>query len=203
MSRFLGGEGAAFYKQRYRDRASLVAQWWRICLPMQETDIGDTGSIPGSGRSPGGGNGNLLQYSCLGSPMDRGALWATVHGVTKSQKRLSMHVACGNQGVLGAWWFFIAVTIRLLNLNVSTPYVHFLFSPPWSRFTVMLLSVVKGLFLKHLHSLISHISELVGVSIWLSITSWVTPLLQREEGLPYTVVTSVCNPEKSWCCWLK
>ena len=51
-------------------------------------------------------------------------------GSQKSQKRLSMHVACGNQGVLGPWWFFIAVTIRLLNLNVSTPYVHFLFSPP-------------------------------------------------------------------------
>ena len=40
----------------------------------------DMGSIPGSGRSSGGGNGNPLQYSCLGNPMDRGALWATVHG---------------------------------------------------------------------------------------------------------------------------
>ena len=43
----------------------------------------DTGSIPGSGRSPGEGNGNPLQYSCLGNPMDRGACWSTVHGVTK------------------------------------------------------------------------------------------------------------------------
>ena len=50
---------------------------------------GDQGSIPGSGRSPGGGNGNPLQYSCLENPMDRGAWWATVHGVTKSQTRLS------------------------------------------------------------------------------------------------------------------
>ena len=41
--------------------------------------------IPGSGRSSGGGNGNPLQYSCLENPMDRGAGWATVHGVTKSQ----------------------------------------------------------------------------------------------------------------------
>ena len=47
-------------------------------------DTGDTGSIPGSGRSPGGGNGNLLQYSCLENPMDRGAWRATVHGVSKS-----------------------------------------------------------------------------------------------------------------------
>ena len=42
------------------------------------------GSIPGSGRSPGVGNGNPLQYSCLENPMDRGAWWATVHGVAES-----------------------------------------------------------------------------------------------------------------------
>ena len=48
-------------------------------------NTGDMGSIPGSGRSPGEGNGNLLQYSCLDNIMDRGAWRATVHGVTKSQ----------------------------------------------------------------------------------------------------------------------
>ena len=48
-------------------------------------DVGDPGLIPGSGRSPGEGNGNPLQYSCLENPMDRGAWWATVHGVAKSQ----------------------------------------------------------------------------------------------------------------------
>ena len=47
------------------------------------TNAGDTGLIPGSGRSPGEGNGNPLQYSCLGNPMDKGAWQATVHGVTK------------------------------------------------------------------------------------------------------------------------
>ena len=46
---------------------------------------GDMGSIPGLGRSPGEGNGNPLQSSCLGNPMDRGTWWATVHGVAKSQ----------------------------------------------------------------------------------------------------------------------
>ena len=51
--------------------------------------VGDTGSIPGSGRPPGEGNGNPLQYSCLENPMDRGAWWATVHGAAKSQTRLS------------------------------------------------------------------------------------------------------------------
>ena len=47
-------------------------------------DAGDTGSIPGSGRSPGGGNGNLLQYSCLENPMDRGSWGATVYGVVQN-----------------------------------------------------------------------------------------------------------------------
>ena len=51
--------------------------------------VGDPGSIPGLGRSPGEGNGNPLQYSCLGNPMDGGAWWATVYGVAKSQTQLS------------------------------------------------------------------------------------------------------------------
>ena len=50
----------------------------------------DSGSIPGLGRSAGVGNGILLQYSCLENSMNRGAWWATVHGVAKSQTRLSM-----------------------------------------------------------------------------------------------------------------
>ena len=54
-------------------------------------DTRDTGSIPGSRRSPGGGHGNPLQYPCLENPMDRGAWRATVHGVTGSQTQLSMH----------------------------------------------------------------------------------------------------------------
>ena len=54
-------------------------------------DIRDMGSVPGSGRSPGGGHGNTLQYSCLGNPMDRGAWWITVHGVAKSKMRLGVH----------------------------------------------------------------------------------------------------------------
>ena len=59
-------------------------------------DIRDTGSVPGLGRSPGGGRGNPLQYSCLENPLDGGAWQATVHGVAKSQtrqKRLRTH-AC-------------------------------------------------------------------------------------------------------------
>ena len=51
-------------------------------------NAGDLGSIPGLGRSPGEGNGNPLQYSCLKNPMDGGTWWATVHGVAKSRTRL-------------------------------------------------------------------------------------------------------------------
>ena len=78
-------------------------------LPASSGDVKDTGSIPGLGRFPGEGHGDPLQYSCLKNPMDRGAWWATVHGVTKSQtrlKRLSMHahveaVLSGGSGGIG------------------------------------------------------------------------------------------------------
>ena len=58
-------------------------------MPANAGDTRDMGSMPGSGRSPGGGNGTPLQYSCLGNPMDRGTWRATVHGVTKSPTQLS------------------------------------------------------------------------------------------------------------------
>ena len=66
-----------------------------MCFPGGSDDketacnAGDLGSIPGLGRSPGEGNGNPLQYSCLENSMDRGAWRATVHGVTESRTRLS------------------------------------------------------------------------------------------------------------------
>ena len=61
-------------------------------------NMGDLGSIPGSGRSPGGGNGNTLQYSCLENPMDGGTWWAIDHGVAKSQTQLSKFTS------LHEWW---------------------------------------------------------------------------------------------------
>ena len=73
-------------------------------------NAGDLGSIPGLGRSPGEGNGNPLQYSCLENPMDGGAWWATVHGVAKSRTRLSdftftftMNKASGGDGPITPW----------------------------------------------------------------------------------------------------
>ena len=65
-------------------------------------NAGDLGSIPGWGRSRGEGNGSPLQYSCLRNPKDRGAWWATVHGVPKSQTRLGnwAHVLMYMESVL-------------------------------------------------------------------------------------------------------
>ena len=67
----------------------------RWCSGKESTrqcgDTEDTVSIPGSGRSPGAGNGNPLQHSCLENSTDRGAWQATIHGVTKSWTRLSTH----------------------------------------------------------------------------------------------------------------
>ena len=75
----LGGKLQFWFKTIYS------AQW----LKNPPANLGDVGSIPGSGRSPGGRNGNPLQYSCLEDPMDRGAWQATVHGVAKSWTCLS------------------------------------------------------------------------------------------------------------------
>ena len=60
--------------------------------PANAGDVRDMGSVPQSGRSPGEGNDNPLQYSCLENPVDRGFWSAAVHGVTKSQTRLSRHL---------------------------------------------------------------------------------------------------------------
>ena len=84
-------------------RTSYLSYFWlcwvfiavRRCFPggsdgkESTCNVGDPSSIPGSGRPPGEGNGNPLQYSCLENPMDQGAWWATVHGVAKSQTRLN------------------------------------------------------------------------------------------------------------------
>ena len=74
----------------------LIAVYWASKVVLQTSlpaSAGDAGLIPGSGRSPGVGNGNPHQYSCLGNLIDRGAWWATVHGVTKSQTQPNTH-AC-------------------------------------------------------------------------------------------------------------
>ena len=87
-------------------------------LPANAEDTRDGDLIPGSGRSPGGGHGNPLQYSTLENPMDRGAWWATVRGVAKSRtvlKRLSMHMTPKG----GAFFFLHPV----YSLHHTSPHV--------------------------------------------------------------------------------
>ena len=76
-------------------------------LPANEGAIRDVGLIPGWERSPGGGPGNPLQYSCLENPMDRGAWWPTVHGVTDSDRtEVTEHALTGNintEGMCVSW----------------------------------------------------------------------------------------------------
>ena len=78
--------GISAYKHCISFRASLVAQ---MVKHPSAHNVEDLGSGPGLRRSLGGGHGNLLQYSFLENPVDRGAWWATVHGVAKSQTRMS------------------------------------------------------------------------------------------------------------------
>ena len=82
-------------------------------------NAGDPGLIPGSGRSPGEWNGNSLQYSCLENPTNRGAWWAIVHGVAKSQTWLSdQHTHTMN---------FAVMPMREINLWVFLPVMSLLY----------------------------------------------------------------------------
>ena len=69
-------------------------------LPANAGDIRDEGSIPELGISPRGGHGNPLQYSCLQKPMDRGALWVTVHRNIKSRTRLNRFSTCASNRII-------------------------------------------------------------------------------------------------------
>ena len=115
--------------------------WWFSSKDStcSEGDSGDLGSIPGSGRSPGRGHGNPLQYSCLENPVDRGAWWATVHGVTKSQHNW----ATKPPPAPGDYEFFLTdtqvaqVLLSLLLLEVQTSWPFFFFFTLMAAFSWM------------------------------------------------------------------
>ena len=91
--------------------------------PSNAGDIRDVGSIPGLGRFPGGGNGNPFQYSFLKNPMDRGAWWATVHWVAKSQtwlKRLSTHA----DGILKSSDMTLLTKVHMVKAMVFPVVMH-------------------------------------------------------------------------------
>ena len=97
-------------------------------LPASARDTGDPGSIPGSGRSPGGGHGNPLQDSCLENPMDRGAWQAAVHGVIESDtaEQLSKQV-----------------------FNIEVEQTQKLFKPDWGFKSLFSKVPVPSLMLEH------------------------------------------------------
>ena len=105
-------------------------------------EVRDLGLILGSGRSPGGGNGNPLQYSCLENPMDRGVCGATVHGVANSQTRLSDFTHSLMQLLGLPWWLRGQSICRQCGFN---PWVRKI---PWRRAQqptpVFLLGVFYG-----------------------------------------------------------
>ena len=108
-ARFLQGKGktaGSAIEKETGTGMSATLYWLKSCynktggfagssvVKNPPANAGDMGSIPGLGRSPGGGRGKLLHYSCLENSMDRGAWWATVHGIAKSQTQLSTHATC-------------------------------------------------------------------------------------------------------------
>ena len=102
MGDYVGYLGGPSTTSRPRKLSSLGS----LCFPggseskESTCNAGDLGLIPWSGRSLGEGNGTPLQYSCLENPMDRGAWWATVHGVTENQTRPSLMLSPGSYSAL-------------------------------------------------------------------------------------------------------
>ena len=95
--------------------------------PVNAGDVRAMGSIPGSGRFPGGKNGNPLQYSCLENPIDREAWQATAHGVTKSQtplKRLSTHTGIKLHDIFKALGYFL----EHMRCSINAGYCSYHFS---------------------------------------------------------------------------
>ena len=105
--------------------------------PANAASAGDTGSISGSGRSPGGGHGTPLQYSCLENPMDRAAWRDTFHGVARSQTRLRDWAA---RYFIYTWIFSLSTDPGFLSLWSR---IHFLPLQWWGRAEADLVSWVQ------------------------------------------------------------
>ena len=112
-----------------------------MCFPdgldgkESDCNVGDLGLIPGSGRSPGEGNGNPLQYSCLENPMERWAWRATVHRISESDmtERLTFSLSMGIQ------WYFIVVLIYISQMTNDVEYLFLCM-------LAILMSSVKWMF---------------------------------------------------------
>ena len=153
---------------------SQVAQWWRIHLPVQETRHRRPGFDPGLGRSPGGGYGNPLQYSCLKNPMDRGAWRTTVHGVAKSRTWLSNWANAQGGSSRGPHFLFgcyslksfLLFTLLLLLFLLFTLAVLGLRCGAWDQqLQPMGLVVVFGIFVPWPGLLVFRMSHLLDLSV--------------------------------------
>ena len=136
-------------------------------------DIEDVGLIPGSGRSSGEGNGNSLQYSCLGNPMDRRAFWATVHGIAKNQTWLRTYTTYIVRILFLLWvlWTCRAWTLPCL-LGTAHPALHQL---PHVQFDCNLAVAVshKGILrIRNQVSLKNLVSYLHIQLLWASLGGW-------------------------------
>ena len=117
--------------------------------PANAGDIRDTGSIPGLGRSPRGGHDNPLQHSCLENPMDRGAWWATVHGVTKSQKQLKWLSSHAEKKYLMKqsyyWFYFNFLFDKCSEYSlISVLYLLNVYCSVWLNMRTKLLNVLQS-----------------------------------------------------------
>ena len=109
--------------------------WWLV-VKNPHANAGDMGLVSGSGRSPGEGNGNSLQYSFLGNLMDRGAWWTTIHGVAKeldtayplNNKRALWHLK-----LFGAQYLGLRAFLRIKHQGQREKSLNFGISPAWSQ----------------------------------------------------------------------
>ena len=139
--------------------------------PANAEDTGDVGSIPVSGRTPGEGNGNPLQYSCLKSPMDRGARRATVHVVARVRHSLMTEASKRNTqdsslGVQASLWSLLLLKHSRFFCLLTFPGLAPIPAPGMSFLSVHLLTTI------HLTSSLGSNSQEQG-SNWLSIRSGV------------------------------
>ena len=132
----------------FTQRASQVVPMIKN-LSANAGDTRDTGSILGSGRSPGVGNGNPLQYSCLENPIDRGAWWVIDHQVAKSWTQLSLyahtHTHTHTQKAGGMQYHFIISAFSMLHLVWMTTPASCLSSPALLQHLPCSLSILEGL----------------------------------------------------------
>ena len=167
------------------DQVALVVK----DLPASKGDARGMGLIPGSGRSPGEGNGNPLQYSCLENFVDRGAWWVTVNGVSKSQTQLSTHAYTLLTALHTVFW--LALDPSCSQPDIFHLWPHFTFFPllECNCFTVLSWFLLYSLYLLYLCILLAllascHLAEISHSSLaskWVKVSKLCLSLSDPRE----------------------